>query len=400
MSQLSVNSNRFISKICKLRPLVSATEHVFTHVSQLVQVDSQKTEANKREQNKLKQQQTFRLLQGNNSDFKANSFTSSSSSSWLHKMLGEYNTAPVSVNKLFKHSSVSEELGRGAYGVVSVETCAKTGEKVAMKTMMKADKKRKKDNTSGLNGIKSPEYLFNEIALNNLCQPKDASDVEDDEGGVLKLFSVYESSDRVHITSELLSGQELFDVLVESDESAVELESRGFAQSVVRKVLKSVKQCHDNGVAHLDIKPENFRFRTDCVDTSPLVLLDFGMAQLVDTTTQADQLQPLEKSTGSTSYAAPEVLEGSFSFASDAWSVGVVTYATLVGSLPWDQSLSDEEQLRLFKGGLIHDDVRSNLEEHGVSENGIDFITSLLNGRQEDRLTIEEALEHPWVQAQ
>lgn len=395
-----MKSNNILSHICKLRPLSSATEQVFSHFTLgSERVQENKAEASESEQQKLRHQQTFRLLQGNNADFKVHSFSSSSSSSWLNTLLGEYNTAPVNVSKLFKQTSMGQELGRGAYGVVSVETCAKTGEAVAMKTMMKADPESSKRHSSGLYGIKSPEYLFNEIALNNLCLPSEyAQDSDTEEGGVLRLFSVYESSDRVHITSELLEGQELFEVLVDSEECAVVRESRGFAQSLTRKVLKSVEQCHKNGVAHLDIKPENFRFRTKCVETSPLILLDFGMAQLMDTASSPDELQPLEKSVGSTSYAAPEVLEGSFSFASDAWSVGVVTYAILVGSLPWDQSLSDEEQLRLFKRGLSYDAVRSGLEKHGISESGIDFITSLLNTDQERRLTIEEALEHPWMQ--
>lgn len=79
---------------------------------------------------------------------------------------------------------------------------------------------------------------------------------------------------------------------------------------------------------HRDLKPENI-----LIDHSNrLKIADFGLANIV-----RDGCS-LMTSCGSLNYAAPEIVEGHQydGFAVDVWSCGVILYACLVGSLPFD----------------------------------------------------------------
>mmetsp|Transcript_39006 Transcript_39006/g.63506 ORF Transcript_39006/g.63506 Transcript_39006/m.63506 type:complete len:872 (+) Transcript_39006:202-2817(+) len=91
---------------------------------------------------------------------------------------------------------------------------------------------------------------------------------------VVALYDYFEDRDHVYIVMEALNGGELFDRMgsfVENEEAAAR---------VMAQVLQAICYLHSNGVAHCDIKPENFLFReqerrigpTECM---PLTLQQF-----------------------------------------------------------------------------------------------------------------------------
>jgi serine/threonine protein kinase len=92
-----------------------------------------------------------------------------------------------------------------------------------------------------------------------------------------------------------------------------------------------------NGIVHRDLKPENILITPDL----SIKVADFGLANvMIDG-------EFLRTSCGSPNYASPEVIEGLLYAGPevDVWSSGVILYAMLVGSLPFD----DEVISRLFK---------------------------------------------------
>lgn len=89
---------------------------------------------------------------------------------------------------------------------------------------------------------------------------------------------------------------------------------------------------HSKGVAHLDLKPENL-----LLDCQRLRISDFGLSVSIPKTRQPT----LTDMCGSYSYAAPEVWTPSQpynGFEADVWSMGVLTFAILVGRLPFETS--------------------------------------------------------------
>ena len=93
-------------------------------------------------------------------------------------------------------------------------------------------------------------------------------------------------------------------------------------------VLEALDHAHRAGIVHRDVKPENIMLRAD---GSP-VLMDFGIAQMIDMTTLTKTGMML----GSPAHMAPEVVEGEdLTTLADVFSIGTVLYWLVCGALPF-----------------------------------------------------------------
>ena len=98
----------------------------------------------------------------------------------------------------------------------------------------------------------------------------------------------------------------------------------------------------------------------------------------------------LRTSCGSPNYAAPEVISGKLYAGPevDVWSCGVILYALLCGTLPFD----DEHIPNLFKkikSGLFH------MPDY-LSQNVRDLLKKMLTVDPVKRVTVEEIRKHAW----
>lgn len=97
------------------------------------------------------------------------------------------------------------------------------------------------------------------------------------------------------------------------------------------KVCSAIAHAHRNMIVHRDIKPSNI-----LVDqTGEPKLLDFGVAKLLDSTTNEQTATVMRAMTPA--YAAPEQLRGEeVTAAWDVYSLGLVLYELLSGGKPFD----------------------------------------------------------------
>jgi eukaryotic-like serine/threonine-protein kinase len=103
-------------------------------------------------------------------------------------------------------------------------------------------------------------------------------------------------------------------------------ELRGFLTGL----LAGAGEIHDLGILHRDIKPENVAL--DEGDWGKPVLLDFGLARLLDLSTHTQYPAHL----GTTAYMAPEQLRGQAARRrSDLFAIGAVVYEAGVGQHPF-----------------------------------------------------------------
>lgn len=85
---------------------------------------------------------------------------------------------------------------------------------------------------------------------------------------------------------------------------------------------------HKNKTVHRDIKPENIILVNE--KDLKLKLVDFGCAQ------KFTPGQYMVQQYGTPYYIAPEVIKGCYDEKCDLWSVGIILYILLTGTLPFD----------------------------------------------------------------
>jgi serine/threonine protein kinase len=101
------------------------------------------------------------------------------------------------------------------------------------------------------------------------------------------------------------------------------------ALDIVKKIAGALDYAHKKGFIHRDIKPDNIMFRFD----GSVVLLDFGIARAMDSTTQ---LTRTGMSIGTPHYMSPEQCKGEKTDGrSDIYSLGVQLYEILTGDVPY-----------------------------------------------------------------
>lgn len=108
----------------------------------------------------------------------------------------------------------------------------------------------------------------------------------------------------------------------------------GFARvaNIVRQLGQALSAVHDKRVVHRDVKPANVMVQTTSDGEEIVKLIDFGLATVED---PQGAKPPSTKVAGSLPYMAPEQLKGQPNVSSDIWSLGVIAYQMLTGSLPF-----------------------------------------------------------------
>jgi GAF domain-containing protein len=154
-----------------------------------------------------------------------------------------------------------------------------------------------------------------------------------------------------YLVMELVRGDDLRRVLVREGRLEPERASR-----ILSSVCGAIEAAHRQGVLHRDLKPENILLPGDSVEAK---VLDFGVAKIVDQERReatmpdaAGTVLTIEGSVvGTPAYMAPEQLRGQTPDArTDVFSLGVIAYEMLTGSLPFGRGSLAEVILAQSRG--------------------------------------------------
>jgi calcium-dependent protein kinase len=203
-----------------------------------------------------------------------------------------------------------------------------------------------------------------------------------DHPHVSRLFDVYESADQLHLVMECLEGKDLFDRLSEAKQF-----SESEARVALQQILLMLDYMHSHNVVHRDVKLENLVY--DKTGSTHLKLIDFGASGIWDPGSR----KYLRDFVGTPEYAAPEILfDRGYTSQCDLWSLGVVGYCLLTGTMPFTGSV-----LRMRDS--IRRGVYNMTPERwkGISEEAKSFIKSLITVDPTERLSAKDALDHPWI---
>ena len=149
-------------------------------------------------------------------------------------------------------------------------------------------------------------------------------------------------------------------------------------------MVSAVDASHRAGVAHLDLKLENFVL-TAC---GKIKLIDFGLSHVyhLDANTgEYDRSTPLQNKGGSRHYIAPEVLTGKGydGFRADVWSLGICLFAMIFNGLFKYSHKAKASPTSAFK--------------KSESEEVCDLIDRMLVLDPASRLTIAQIEDHEWI---
>jgi len=188
-------------------------------------------------------------------------------------------------------------------------------------------------------------------------------------GNIARLEAVCSSPGNIHVCIEGMSGNDLFDHLMEQSR-LTEAETA----NILTQLLDAMEYMHSQNVVHRDIKPENLVYVA--ADKKHVKLIDFGFAKAWDGET------PMRRTCGTDGYRAPEVVQGSYTIKADLWSVGVVAHVLLTGDLTgrntnWTPRFSER-----------FGDLSSEAQA---------FIKSLLQRNPAKRPSAAQMRKHPWL---
>ncbi|MBR6790378.1 MAG: serine/threonine protein kinase, partial [Oscillospiraceae bacterium] len=108
------------------------------------------------------------------------------------------------------------------------------------------------------------------------------------------------------------------------------------------QILQALQHAHDHGVIHRDIKSQNIMLLRD----GTIKVMDFGIARFAREDIRGGQ----NRAIGSVHYISPEQACGEESDAkSDIYSVGVLLYEMLAGTVPFDGDSPEEIAMKHLK---------------------------------------------------
>ncbi|XP_051535384.1 serine/threonine-protein kinase MARK2-like isoform X10 [Myxocyprinus asiaticus] len=207
-------------------------------------------------------------------------------------------------------------IGKGNFAKVKLARHVLTGKEVAVKIIDKTQL-----NSSSL------QKLFREVRIMKLLN----------HPNIVKLFEVIETEKTLYLVMEYASGGEVFDYLVAHGRMK-EKEAR----AKFRQIVSAVQYCHQKCIVHRDLKAENLLLDADM----NIKIADFGFSNEFTVGNKLDTF------CGSPPYAAPELFQGKKYDGPevDVWSLGVILYTLVSGSLPFDGQNLKELRERVLRG--------------------------------------------------
>lgn len=224
-------------------------------------------------------------------------------------------------------------------------------------------------------------------SLKRIHEELDILKVLGNHPSIIQLVDVDESmTNCIRIVLELCEGGELYDRI-----QKMRFFPEHEAKLCINNLLEAAAYIHSKGIMHRDLKPENILLSSK-VSNTDVKISDMGLSKI-----SRDYPRRLPRShsiCGSDFYLAPEVIkQEEYGREIDIWSIGVISYVLLSGSLPFFHNVLH----KLYRQIVERDISFPEQQWSSVSKGALDFILRLLQVRAGDRLGAEQALSHPWL---
>ncbi|TFK26179.1 Pkinase-domain-containing protein [Coprinopsis marcescibilis] len=310
-----------------------------------------------------------------------------------------YHSLLSSFGKVFhveKRWKLVREMGSGAYGVVISAADEISGETVAIKMVTRVFEK-----------IQLAKRALREITL--LRHFSNHENIT----GLIDVDAIVADFNEVYIFMEPMEA-DLHQII-----KSGQILTNEHVQYFLYQILRGMKFIHSAGVIHRDLKPGNLLVNADC----ELKICDFGLSRGFDATNDENATR-LTEYVATRWYRAPEIMLAfpRYNTAIDVWSIGCILGELMLGK-------------PLFKGKDYVDQLNKILDILGTPDETIfqkigsdkaqayvrslpfrrvvpfrrilpksdpqalDLMGKMLTFDPETRITVPQALEHPWLAA-
>jgi non-specific serine/threonine protein kinase len=207
------------------------------------------------------------------------------------------------IDKTISHYKILEKLGGGGMGVVYEAEDTKLKRTVALKFL-------------------PPAFSLDEEAKKRFINEAQAAS-SFDHPNICTIYEINETDDgQLFIAMAFYQGETLKKKI---DRGAIPIDE---VISIISQVAQGLSRAQENGIIHRDIKPANI-FITN---RNEVKILDFGLAKI----SGQNKITQMGTTSGTVAYMSPEQTKGEeVDHRTDIWSLGVVLYQMLSGSLPF-----------------------------------------------------------------
>ncbi|KAI3703269.1 hypothetical protein L1987_73218 [Smallanthus sonchifolius] len=194
---------------------------------------------------------------------------------------------------------------------------------------------------------------------------------------IVKLHEVMATKTKIYLVMELADGGGLFTQLIRRGRI-----KEPTARFYFQQLVSALHFCHQNGVAHRDLKPQNLLLDKH----GNLKISDFGLSALPES--KKDGL--LHTACGTPAFTAPEIVRGQGydGAKADAWSCGVILFNLLTGYLPFDDSNLPNMYRKIHAREIVFPDW--------ITKQPRVIIRKLLDPRPETRMSIGSLMDLAW----
>nr|XP_045005088.1 sperm motility kinase Z-like [Jaculus jaculus] len=274
--------------------------------------------------------------------------------SWSHQSIELPITGPClsSEEDFLAQYTIKEAIGKGGYAQVNLAYHKVTGIPVAVKVL----KKEKQ----------SHQQIRSEVeVMKRTSHPN-----------IITLIQVIETDQNVYLAMELIQGRTLYQNINEYG-----CLKEHTARDIFCQLLSALCYCHELGIAHGDIKPDNIMVTFN----GRVKLIDFGMSMTFNPG------EMLECVGGLHEYNPPEVyFKGSCDASKvDVWRLGVTLYFTVTGTMPFQTNNPLKLVYNVLRGTY-------NIPFH-LSEGLRSLISKILTASPNQRPTVKIIMGHPWL---
>ncbi|HVO74663.1 MAG TPA: serine/threonine-protein kinase [Ignavibacteriaceae bacterium] len=225
------------------------------------------------------------------------------------------------IGRTILHFKIADKIGEGGMGLVYLAEDLNLERKVAIKFL--------------------PHHISANEEERNRFKIEAKAAAALNHPNIATIHAIEEYDGQMFIVMEYIDGVELKNKIVKALPAVKE------SLDIVEKIAEGLRAAHQKGIIHRDIKSSNIMITS----SGQIKIMDFGLAKIRG----VSNVTKLGTTLGTASYMSPEQARGEhIDVRTDIWSLGVIFYEMLTGSLPFK---GDFEQAIIYS--ILNEEPKS-----------------------------------------